>query len=291
MSGFTKLFSAITSSSIWNEDDATRIVWITMLAMADSGGMVYASVGGLAHTARVSRDMCERALETLQEPDADSRSPEFEGRRIEKRDGGFLLLNYAKYREARSEDERRLYMREYMKEYRKNGVNNRKQKLTPVSRRKPPLAQAEAEAEAEIPPIVPQGGHQEKVDNLPTSERAKLVADLFHRRHTTPWSDKEIQSFKKLKTQSDEDFQVVAELYRSDYEFLRHDLLAFLNNFTGEVDKARKWKAGKLNGSSRQSPPVNPRVAGTANANMCNQYAGIGRIPPGPSPGNGEKSS
>src|SRR5688572_4159788 len=119
MSGFTKLFSAITSSSIWNEDDVTRLVWITMLAMADANGVVYASVGGLAHTARVNRDACEKAIGKLESPDPDSRSPEFEGRRIKKVEGGFLLLNYAKYREARSEDERRLYMREYMKEYRK----------------------------------------------------------------------------------------------------------------------------------------------------------------------------
>lgn len=87
-------------------------------------------------------------------------------------------------------------------------------------------------------------------DNLPTSDRAKLLADLFSRRHTTPWSDKEIAAYKKLASQTDEDFELVAELYRSDYEFLRHDLLTFLNNFTGEVDKARKWKAGKLNGNS-----------------------------------------
>lgn len=85
-------------------------------------------------------------------------------------------------------------------------------------------------------------------DNLPTSSRAKMLADLFRRRHSTPWSDKEIEAFKKLAKQPDEDFELVAELYRSDYEFLRHELLTFLNNFTGEVDKARKWKSGKLNG-------------------------------------------
>lgn len=147
MSGFTKLFSAITSSSIWNEDDKTRLVWITMLAMADSRGVVHASVGGLAHTARVTREECEHALSVLLSPDPDSRSPEYDGRRVEKIEGGFLLLNYAKYREARSEDERRIYMKEYMKEYRKRGVNKRKQSLAEVKRSKPQLAQAEAEAE------------------------------------------------------------------------------------------------------------------------------------------------
>lgn len=148
MSGFTKLFTSITSSSIWNEDDKTRIVWITMLAIAEADGVVRASIGGLAHVARVTREDCEKALQILQSPDPDSRSPEHEGRRIQKVDGGFFLLNYGKYREARSEDERKAYMREYMRKYRKQTVNKGKQKLTKVSHSKPPLAKAEGEKEA-----------------------------------------------------------------------------------------------------------------------------------------------
>lgn len=142
MAGFTKLFQEILSSSIWNEDDKTRIVWVTLLAACNQGGVVRASVGGLAHQARVSRDDCFRALEKLSSPDEDSRSEEWDGRRIGKIDGGFLILNYARYRDRRSEDERREYMREYMRKYRKQNVNNSKQS-------KPGLAYAEAEAEAE----------------------------------------------------------------------------------------------------------------------------------------------
>lgn len=115
-------------------------------------------------------------------------------------------------------------------------------------------------------------------DNLPTSERSKRIAILFSRKLTTEWNDKEIAAFKKISKQPDEDFDLVEEFYKSDYEFLRHDLLTFLNNFTGEVDKARKWKAGKLNGSHRPNSPVNPRVAGTANQGMSSQYRGVGRV-------------
>ncbi len=159
MSGFTKLFSCITTSSIWGEDDKTRLVWITMLALAGADGVVRASIGGLAHSARVSREDCERAIATLEGPDPDSRSLEHEGRRVARVDGGFLLLNFGKYREARSDSERTAYMREYMKNYRassKQPVNNRKQNVNngkpckhDVNHGKPRLAQAEAEAEAE----------------------------------------------------------------------------------------------------------------------------------------------
>lgn len=139
---FTKLFSSLTTSSIWNEDNDTRILWITLLAMADKTGYVAASLGGLAHEARLSKEACEKSLKILTSKDDDSRSKEFEGKRLAIVDGGFLVLNYAKYRSIRSEEERREYMANYMREYRKQNVNKRKQC-------KPQLAKAEAEAEAE----------------------------------------------------------------------------------------------------------------------------------------------
>jgi uncharacterized phage protein (TIGR02220 family) len=99
-------------------------------------------VPGLAVIARVSTEECRAALATLSSPDPDSRTKEHEGRRIREVDGGWLLLNYAKYRAKLSAEERRSYMRDYMQDYRKHGVNKSKQC-------KPPLTQAEAEAEAE----------------------------------------------------------------------------------------------------------------------------------------------
>lgn len=119
MAGFTKLWSEILTSSIWNESDKVRIVWITMLACMGPDYMVRASVGGLAHQARVSIEDCKKALDVLLSPDPDSRSSDFEGKRIEAVEGGFHILNGGKYREARSEDERRTYMANYMRDYRK----------------------------------------------------------------------------------------------------------------------------------------------------------------------------
>ena len=43
MPGYTKLFNSILASTIWRADDKTRIVWITLLAMADKHGIVEAS--------------------------------------------------------------------------------------------------------------------------------------------------------------------------------------------------------------------------------------------------------
>jgi hypothetical protein len=74
-----------------------------MLATADENGIVGASVGGLAHISRVDRDECEAALETFLNPDPDSRTEENEGRRIERVDGGWRILNHRKYRDMRTQ--------------------------------------------------------------------------------------------------------------------------------------------------------------------------------------------
>jgi hypothetical protein len=156
---FTKLFSSITESTIWSEPDQTRIVWITMLAMADHAGRVWASIPGLANRARVSLEACEKALETLKSPDPYSRTKDNEGRRIEDIDGGWRLLTHAKYRAIRDtesiRESKRLYMQRKRAESGKGGT-----KANAVERGGR-NAEAEAEAEAETdknPPNPPKGG-------------------------------------------------------------------------------------------------------------------------------------
>lgn len=117
--GYTKLFSSIVASTIWREDDKTRLVWITMLALKDERHVVEASLPGLADLARVSLEECQAALEKLESEDKYSRSKEFGGRRIEKCDGGWVILNGEYYRHKLSLDERREYQRNYHREYRK----------------------------------------------------------------------------------------------------------------------------------------------------------------------------
>ena len=135
MAGYTKLFSSIVASTIWRADDKTRLVWITMLAMADQFGIVEASVPGLADMARVTLEECQEALGELQSPDPYSRSSESEGRRIEPVDGGWKLINHGKYREKMGKDERREYQRLYQRSYRKRLVNSDSDKSTKFDNR------------------------------------------------------------------------------------------------------------------------------------------------------------
>jgi len=107
MATYTKLFNSIITSTIWTEDDKTRLVWITMLAICDQHGEVQASIPGLARLSGVSIADTENAIGKLLAPDKHSRTPDNEGRRIVAIDGGWELLNHAKYRRMASLEDRK----------------------------------------------------------------------------------------------------------------------------------------------------------------------------------------
>jgi hypothetical protein len=117
--GFTKLFNTIVTSTIWQEDDKTRIVWITMLAISDPYGIVSASIPGLASVSNVSVDAARVAVKNLLAPDAESRTKDFDGRRIEEIEGGWRILNYIKYRKMLSEAERAEYKAKWIRDRRR----------------------------------------------------------------------------------------------------------------------------------------------------------------------------
>lgn len=135
MSGWTKLFGTIITSSVWSEDDKTRIMWVTMLASADSTGFVSGSIPGMAAIARMSLEDAEKSIEALCKPDPYSRSKKHEGRRLIEVDGGWQIVNYIKYRQMRDPEKRRQQNREAQARFRhkqkvsenNQGVSNRKQ--------------------------------------------------------------------------------------------------------------------------------------------------------------------
>lgn len=151
---FTKLFSSITESTVWCEPDSTRIVWITMLAMADSKGRVWGSIPGLANRARVTIEQCENALITFRSPDKYSRTPDNEGRRIEDIDGGWLLLNYLKHRAVQDE----VTIRESKRQWAERNRASKKVEKVEVDRSQSRQEEEEEEGDKSITPKVKSRG-------------------------------------------------------------------------------------------------------------------------------------
>lgn len=116
---YTKLFEDIIASSVWDEDDKTRLVWVTLLALKNRDHFVRGTNRFLALAARVSQEDCDRALAKLSSPDSSSRTPDNEGRRIRQEAGGWTILNGEKYQQAFSYEDRKAYNREKQAEHRK----------------------------------------------------------------------------------------------------------------------------------------------------------------------------
>lgn len=116
--GYTKLFSELVASSVWDEDDKTRIVWITMLALKDRWHFVRGTAHYLSLASRVSDVECAKALARLGAPDPKSRNTDNEGRRIREVPGGWEILSGEKYSKMLSYEERKEYNRNKQAEYR-----------------------------------------------------------------------------------------------------------------------------------------------------------------------------
>jgi hypothetical protein len=116
---YNKLFGKILDSSVWLESDSTRIVWLTLLASMDETGFcAFAAVGNVAGRARVTLDAAKVALDILSQPDPDSFDPENEGKRIERVQGGWIVINAPKYRAIQKRADMQEKTRERVRRFR-----------------------------------------------------------------------------------------------------------------------------------------------------------------------------
>jgi hypothetical protein len=150
MSGFVKVYSSILDSSVWGESLATRVVWITMLAMADRNGFVEASSDGIARAANLPLKQSDAALEVLSSPDIRSKTQndEHDGRRVTRCDGGYRILNYLKYREMQTHKQKVDSERQRRHRALKRDVTHVSRTVTPQSHDVALKAEAEADTKA-----------------------------------------------------------------------------------------------------------------------------------------------
>jgi hypothetical protein len=138
---YVKLFSSIYQGTL-RGNSSGLLVFTNLLAHADAAGHVDVHPRAIAEEVGLSLELVRAALDELEAPDIESRSPDEGGRRIvridEHRAWGWRIVNYGKYRAIKNEEDRREQNRLAQERWR----NKNKQ-------RKPPSAQAEAEAEAE----------------------------------------------------------------------------------------------------------------------------------------------
>lgn len=93
-----------------------------MLVLADRFGVVDMTFEAIQRRTGVPMEIVRHGIKKLMEADPESRHKASDGRRIEliddRRDWGWQIVNYDVYSKMRTAEERRDYMRKYMKEKR-----------------------------------------------------------------------------------------------------------------------------------------------------------------------------
>lgn len=138
---FAKVFGQIFDSSI-AEDYNCRRMFMDLLVLADSDGVVDMTLEAISRRTNVPLDEVTRYIHELQQPDCRSRSQLEEGKRLVKisseRDWGWQIVNYQHYKRIKDEEARRAYFRDAQRRRRERlkKQNNRRVKdpvLTPLN--------------------------------------------------------------------------------------------------------------------------------------------------------------
>jgi hypothetical protein len=90
---------------------------------------------------------------------------------------------------------------------------------------------------------------KERINELNESEGILkgLLGELYHRRDSTKWGDKEIKLLKVVAKRADilTEFGEIKKAWNSGWQYHRKDIFTLLGNWTGEVDRAREFMAPK----------------------------------------------
>ena len=156
----------------------TRLVWVTMLALADQHGHVDGTVRSLSRVSRVTIEQCQSALDCLLGPDTDDRSGVLDGRRLVSQQGGWGIVNHATYRNKMSADDRRERDRIRKRDARMSAPRPQ------VSENVRDFQQAEAEADTKAK----ASAKAKKATARPLTARRNLNAEFEHPRFDVPTS-------------------------------------------------------------------------------------------------------
>jgi hypothetical protein len=158
---YGKIFDSIYDGSLYGQWEAI-VTLQQMIVLCDAEGFVDMTPQALAARTSIPLEIIAKGIELLLEPDRYSRTEGADGKRIEpidpRRPWGWRIVNYGKYREMRTQEDRREYRREYMKDYRApkdslsiptdESVNSSKQSVNTGKQSLALLADADADADA-----------------------------------------------------------------------------------------------------------------------------------------------
>jgi len=107
---YTKVFRQIYDGTLADNWQAL-VTFQQLLILADENGMVDMTVAAIHRTTGIPTEILQAGIAILEAPDQGSRTPDMEGRRIARidahREWGWFLVNFKKYRQLQSRDDKK----------------------------------------------------------------------------------------------------------------------------------------------------------------------------------------
>lgn len=121
--------------------------------------------------------------------------------------------------------------------------------------KKPPVSYCNSGFNSDSDSPIPEG-KVSKGEGL--SPLGKRIATWFRRRETTKWDARELKALRAVEALStpEEDIVLLERRYLANEPYLRQDILTLLNNWNGEIDRAKKVRNNFPVPGSMPSDPI-----------------------------------
>jgi hypothetical protein len=149
---YGKLFEQMFDGTLASKGPWQALVTFQQLiVLADKNGIVDMTPEAISRRTTIPLEIIETGIQALEQPDPHSRTPDEGGRRIVRlsdgRSWGWRIVNHARYRNIRSQEDRREYMRQYQRQRRQaKDVNKDVNSVSSVNQSSKQKHKQEAEA-------------------------------------------------------------------------------------------------------------------------------------------------
>jgi hypothetical protein len=207
---YGKIFASMYEGSMVGSGPVVFAVWGYCIAKADTDGTVLLNPAVLAPVIGTSRTDIETAIRYLTEPDPHSKNPDHEGRRLIHQSGHlFFVVSHEIYRAMKNNEDRRKYMREYMREVRASKDVNSLQVNSELTKVNPASASANTSTSAQ------EGGCKGET-------KATIKDDLYRADFEEAWKTypdksgktKALEAYRKHRADGDKQSDILAGIER-----------------------------------------------------------------------------
>lgn len=164
---YTKVFRAIYDGTLADNWQAL-VTFQQLLILANDDGVVDMTIGAIHRTTGIPVEIIEAGIKVLEAPDHGSRTPDMEGRRIsrldEHREWGWFLINFRKYRQMVTREEKKEADRVRMAAQRNEGKSNKNSDVEDCSG--PSQVVASSSDKSNASPVVADVAHTEAERDL-----------------------------------------------------------------------------------------------------------------------------